>query len=120
MAMKEKPTKRSPAKPGKIPANQNSLRELMNLQFRPKKKESMKSVILSIFNSQNHFPLVRPIPTDSRSHFVLRLLPCLGRNYTSFSEALRRDLESFYSLANKKPSRLPDLETYIKANYPEK
>lgn len=47
------------------------------------------------------------------------LLPCLGRNYTGYSEALRRDLECLMAMANRKPSRLPTIDDLIKAN-PEK
>ena len=38
------------------------------------------------------------------------LLPCLGRNYTTYAESLRRDLEALYSTA-KKPKSI----TYEKA-----
>jgi hypothetical protein len=41
------------------------------------------------------------------------LLPCLGRNYTSFSEALRRDVEAIYNLATKKPSRIPSIREIV-------
>lgn len=43
------------------------------------------------------------------------LLPCLGRNYTAYSEALRRDLEALGSMG-KKP-KPPDLQEYINAKY---
>ena len=33
------------------------------------------------------------------------LLPCLGRNYTTYAESLRRDLEALYNTA-KKPKRI--------------
>ena len=42
------------------------------------------------------------------------LLPCLGRGYTAFSEALRRDVELLYSMAARKPSKAPDLQTYLR------
>lgn len=40
------------------------------------------------------------------------LLPCLGRNYTSFSEALRRDIESLYTTGKKTPP--PSYEKVMK------
>jgi len=42
------------------------------------------------------------------------ILPCLGKNYVTYSESLRRDLQFIYELANKKPSKIPDLDDYIK------
>jgi hypothetical protein len=42
-----------------------------------------------------------------------KLLPCLGRNYTAFAEGLRRDLEALYSMAAKRPSRLPTISEII-------
>ena len=44
------------------------------------------------------------------------LLPCLGRGFTAYSEALRRDLEALTAMASKKHSRLPTIEDLIKAN----
>jgi hypothetical protein len=41
------------------------------------------------------------------------LLGCLGRGYTAYSEALRRDIEMLYSLARKRPPRTPSLEDYL-------
>jgi len=41
------------------------------------------------------------------------LLPCLGRNYTGYSEALRRDLEALTAMASKKPSRIPTIEEIV-------
>lgn len=43
-----------------------------------------------------------------------QLLPCLGKNYTSFAEGLRRDLESLYSLASKNPKRAPSIRDVLK------
>jgi hypothetical protein len=48
------------------------------------------------------------------------LLPCLGRNFTSYTESLRRDLEALTAMTSKKPSRVPDLDTYLKQAYSEK
>jgi len=42
------------------------------------------------------------------------LLPCLRWGYTTYSEALRRDLELVYTLAHKRPSKAPSLEDYLK------
>lgn len=36
------------------------------------------------------------------------LLPCLGRNYTTYSEALRRDLEALFALKRKPASKSYD------------
>jgi hypothetical protein len=47
------------------------------------------------------------------------LLPCLGRNYTSFSEALRRDVEAIYNLATKKSSRIPSIKDIIEQSTDE-
>jgi hypothetical protein len=45
------------------------------------------------------------------------LLSCLGRNYTGFSEALRRDLVALSDLAIKKPSKIPSIKDIVnKAN----
>jgi hypothetical protein len=40
------------------------------------------------------------------------ILPCL-RSFVTFTEAMRRCIESFYSMANKKPSKLPTIEDLI-------
>ena len=41
------------------------------------------------------------------------LLPCLGRNFTAYTESLRRDLEALAAIASKKTSRLPTLDEII-------
>lgn len=41
------------------------------------------------------------------------LLPCLGRGYTAFSEALRRDIELLYVMAKRTPSKVPSLSEYL-------
>jgi hypothetical protein len=41
------------------------------------------------------------------------LLPCLGRGYTAFSEALRRDVELLYVMAKRTPARVPSLSEYL-------
>jgi hypothetical protein len=41
------------------------------------------------------------------------LLPCLGRGYTAFSEALRRDVELLYVMAKRTPSKVPSLSEYL-------
>lgn len=43
------------------------------------------------------------------------LLPCLGRNFTIYTESLRRDLEALAAMAGKK--KAPDLQDYLKASY---
>jgi hypothetical protein len=46
------------------------------------------------------------------------LIPCLGRHYTAFAEALRRDLLALAQLGGKpKP---PNLDQYINATYGKK
>lgn len=40
------------------------------------------------------------------------LLPCLGRGFTTYSEALRRDLEALIGMG-RKPSRLPTIDELI-------
>ncbi len=42
------------------------------------------------------------------------LIPCLGRNYLAFAESLRRDIETLYSSANKRPSNLPSLDDWMR------
>jgi len=41
------------------------------------------------------------------------LIPCLGRNYTAYSEGLRRDLQALAGLAKVKPSKVPSLKQII-------
>jgi len=41
------------------------------------------------------------------------LLPCLGRNFTSYTESLRRDLEALTAMTSKKPSRVPSIQDII-------
>jgi len=57
---------------------------------------------------------------DDRQGSVLdengALLPCLGRNYVSYSEALRRDVQELYNQACKKPSKVPTLKDIIEAH----
>jgi len=43
------------------------------------------------------------------------VIPALRQNFTTFSESLRRDLETLFHLANKKPTETPNLNDYIKA-----
>ena len=43
------------------------------------------------------------------------LLPALKNSYLGYSESLRRDVEWLYNMAARRPSRLMDLETYLKA-----
>ena len=43
------------------------------------------------------------------------LLPCLGRNFTTYSESLRRDLEALAALAGKKGK--VDLNEYLAGAY---
>jgi hypothetical protein len=42
------------------------------------------------------------------------LLPCLGRGYTGYSEAVRRDVLALYEIASRKPSPVSDLAAYLK------
>ena len=41
------------------------------------------------------------------------LLAVLGRNYTGYSEALRRDLTTLYDTSFKKPSRIPTIQDIV-------
>ena len=41
------------------------------------------------------------------------LLPVLGKNFTAYSESLRRDLQSLHDMALKKPARIPTIEDII-------
>lgn len=41
------------------------------------------------------------------------LLPCLRWGYTTYSEALRRDIDLLYTLAHKRPSKAASLEDYL-------
>jgi hypothetical protein len=43
------------------------------------------------------------------------VLPCLGRHYLAFSESINRDLERLYNMANRRPSKVLDLETYLQS-----
>lgn len=43
------------------------------------------------------------------------LLPCLGSNFLAYSNSLRLDLESFYAMAKKQPSKTPNLDEYLKS-----
>ena len=43
------------------------------------------------------------------------LLPVLKSSYLGYSESLRKDVEWLYSMASRRPSRVPDLEAYLKA-----
>jgi len=48
------------------------------------------------------------------------IIPALGKNYMSFSEGLRRDLQAFYEMADRRPSKVPDLASYLKQKAEEK
>lgn len=41
------------------------------------------------------------------------LLPVLGKNYITYTESLRRDLQTLHDLAGKRPKQAPDLEAYL-------
>jgi len=43
------------------------------------------------------------------------LPPVLCGPYASYSESLRRDLVTLYDLVDRRPSRVPDLEEYLRA-----
>jgi hypothetical protein len=47
------------------------------------------------------------------------LLPALKNSYIQYSESLRRDAEWLYSMAARRPSRVMDLESYLKAKQVE-
>jgi len=40
------------------------------------------------------------------------ILPCL-KSFTTFTEAMRRTIEAFYAMSNRKPSRVPTIEQII-------
>ena len=42
------------------------------------------------------------------------LIPCLGRNYLSYSESLRRDIESLFAFVGRQAKRGPDLTEYLR------
>jgi hypothetical protein len=44
------------------------------------------------------------------------ILPCL-KSFCTFTEGMRRAIESFYAMAQKRPSKIPDLSTYLNENY---
>ena len=41
------------------------------------------------------------------------LLPCLGRGFTAYSEAIRRDIQALHDMATKKPERVPTIEQIV-------
>ena len=43
------------------------------------------------------------------------LLPALKNSYLGYSDSLRRDLEWLYSAAARRPSKIPDLESYLRS-----
>ena len=54
---------------------------------------------------------------DRQTSIVLpdgEILACLGKNYISYAESLRRDLQAVFDMATKRPSRAPSLDDYLK------
>jgi hypothetical protein len=44
------------------------------------------------------------------------LTPCLGTNYTAFSNAIRLDIQTFFELEKQKThAEIPSLQDYIEA-----
>ena len=44
------------------------------------------------------------------------LIPCLGRGFTAYSEAIRRDLEALFKFNQGKKNAVPSIEDIIQAN----
>ncbi len=59
--------------------------------------DSIKSKIMVLFQISKYVDL-QPCIIDKEGN----LLPCLGRGFTTYSEALRRDLEALSSMGNGK------------------
>lgn len=58
--------------------------------------ENIRSKLIVIFQISKHVDRQESIINKKGE-----LLPCLGRNYTTYSESLRRDLETLFSIKRK-------------------
>jgi hypothetical protein len=67
--------------------------------------DNIKSKLIVLFQIGYYVDRLDSIITDQGE-----LIPCLGRNYTTYSESLRRDLEALFAM-KRKPVQL----TYEKA-----
>lgn len=76
--------------------------------------DNIRSKLIVLFQISKYIDR-QPSIIDNRTH---ELIPCLGRNFTGYSEALRRDLEALTKLSNK--PKQPDLQDYISAKYGDK
>jgi hypothetical protein len=47
------------------------------------------------------------------------LLPVLNKNFVTYTESIRRDLQALYDLAKKRPPKAPNLDDYISRTYPD-
>ena len=70
--------------------------------------DNIKAKIIVIFQISKYVDRQPSIINDKGE-----LLPCLGRGFTAYSEALRRDLEALAAMTNRKPSRVPTIEQII-------
>lgn len=67
--------------------------------------DSVRSKLIVLFQISNYVDRQENIFTDQGG-----LIPCLSKNYTTYAESLRRDLEVLYSVKRK-----PTLLSYDKA-----
>ena len=70
--------------------------------------DNIKAKIIVIFQISKYVDR-QPSIIDAQGN----LLPCLGRGFTTYNEALRRDLEALATMTNKKPSKTPSIEEII-------
>ncbi len=63
--------------------------------------ENIRSKLIVLLQISKYISTQESIISESGE-----LLPCLGRNYTTYSESLRRDLEALFQL-KRKPAQLP-------------
>jgi hypothetical protein len=66
--------------------------------------DNIRSKLIVLFQISKYVDL-QPSIIDSAG----RLLPCLGRGYTTYAEALRRDLEALFAIRKK-----PAIQSYEK------
>ena len=66
--------------------------------------DSIRSKLIVLFQISKYVDQQESIITEKGE-----LLPCLGRGYTTYSEALRRDLEALFAIRKK-----PAIQSYEK------
>jgi hypothetical protein len=74
--------------------------------------DNIKAKIIVIFQISKYVDLQPSIINEKGE-----LLPCLGRNFTGYSEALRRDLMALNEIVGKKGSKTLDLNQYLSEAY---